>query len=50
VRADNPNAKSVYQSLGFEQIAVRAHYYQPDDVAAIVMRYTIPVPTVEVAT
>ena len=38
VRADNPNARALYDSLGFEQIAVRAKYYQPDGVDAQVMR------------
>ncbi|MGA0567065.1 tRNA (adenosine(37)-N6)-threonylcarbamoyltransferase complex transferase subunit TsaD [Rathayibacter sp. KR2-224] len=38
VRDDNPQAQSLYTSLGFEPIAVRPHYYQPDDVDAIVMR------------
>ncbi|MBL3687394.1 ribosomal-protein-alanine N-acetyltransferase [Leucobacter zeae] len=38
VRADNPVAQSLYESLGFEGIAVRPRYYQPDDVDAIVMR------------
>jgi ribosomal-protein-alanine acetyltransferase len=42
VRADNPSAQALYVSLGFEQIAVRPHYYQPDDVAAHIMRLTIP--------
>jgi ribosomal-protein-alanine N-acetyltransferase len=42
VRADNPNAQALYISLGFEQIAVRPHYYQPDDVSAHIMRLTIP--------
>lgn len=41
VRADNPGAQSLYESLGFEPIAVRAGYYQPDDVDAIVMRLTM---------
>jgi ribosomal-protein-alanine acetyltransferase len=41
VRADNPNAQALYLSLGFEQIAVRPHYYQPDDVSALIMRATI---------
>jgi ribosomal-protein-alanine N-acetyltransferase len=40
VRADNPNARALYDSLGFEQIAVRKHYYQPDNVDAQVMRLT----------
>jgi len=39
VRADNPNAQALYRSLGFEQIAVRPHYYQPDGVDAHIMRW-----------
>lgn len=38
VRADNPVARALYASLGFEEIGVRPHYYQPDDVDAVVMR------------
>lgn len=38
VRADNPGARELYRSLGFEELAVRARYYQPDGVDAIVMR------------
>ncbi len=38
VRADNPGAENLYLSLGFDQIAVRKRYYQPDNVDAIVMR------------
>jgi ribosomal-protein-alanine N-acetyltransferase len=38
VRADNPNAQALYESLGFEQIAVRPRYYQPDGVDAHVMK------------
>lgn len=38
VRADNPGAKKLYSSLGFEQISVRKNYYQPDNVDAYVMR------------
>jgi len=40
VRADNPNARALYDSLGFEQIGVRKKYYQPDGVDAEVMRLT----------
>jgi len=36
--ADNPGARELYRSLGFEEIAVRARYYQPDGVDAILMR------------
>ncbi len=38
VRADNPGARELYRTLGFEEIGVRARYYQPDGVDAIVMR------------
>jgi len=41
VRADNPTARSLYDSLGFEQIAVREKYYQPDGVDAQIMRVTL---------
>lgn len=42
VRADNPVARTLYESLGFEEIGVRPGYYQPDDVAAVVMRRREP--------
>lgn len=42
VRADNPNAEALYASLGFERIGIRPHYYQPDDVDAVVMRAPLP--------
>ncbi|GAA3930315.1 ribosomal protein S18-alanine N-acetyltransferase [Microbacterium soli] len=38
VRADNPVAEGLYRSEGFTELGRRAHYYQPDDVDAIVMR------------
>jgi ribosomal-protein-alanine N-acetyltransferase len=38
VRADNPSARALYVSLGFEQIAVRPNYYQPDGVDAHIMK------------
>jgi len=41
VRADNPSAKNLYDDLGFEAIAVRPRYYQPDNVDAIVMRLNV---------
>ncbi|WP_292761596.1 ribosomal protein S18-alanine N-acetyltransferase [Microbacterium sp. UBA3486] len=47
VRADNPSAEGLYLAEGFEEIARRPHYYQPDDVDAIVMRRELqghPVP------
>ena len=42
VRADNPSARTLYQSLGFEEIATRPKYYQPDGVDAVVMKLRIP--------
>lgn len=49
VRADNPGAQHLYETLGFEEIAVRVAYYQPDGVDAIVMRLAIPQPRLEPA-
>ena len=49
VRADNPGAQALYETLGFEPIAVRPRYYQPDGVDAVVMRLSIPEPTVSPA-
>jgi len=49
VRADNPGARHLYESLGFEQISVRKKYYQPDGVDAVVMRLALPDPTVVTA-
>ncbi|MCW2957115.1 MAG: rimI [Thermoleophilia bacterium] len=42
VREDNPAAQNLYRSLGFEELGVRPHYYQPDDVSAIIMRRATP--------
>lgn len=42
VRADNPGAQRLYERHGFEAIAVRPRYYQPDGVDAIVMRWEVP--------
>ncbi len=47
VRADNPAAQSLYRGLGFEDIGVRPHYYQPDNVDAIVMRVEVTAPRAE---
>ncbi|MET0672333.1 MAG: ribosomal protein S18-alanine N-acetyltransferase [Microbacterium pygmaeum] len=41
VRADNPVAQALYASEGFTEVGRRAHYYQPDDVDAIVMRLDV---------
>lgn len=38
VRADNPVAQALYASEGFQPVGRRPHYYQPDDVDALVMR------------
>ena len=44
VRADNPAARTLYESLGFDEIATRPKYYQPDGVDAVVMRLSVPDP------
>jgi ribosomal-protein-alanine acetyltransferase len=49
VRADNPGAQALYRALGFEEIGVRPHYYQPDGVDAIVMRLAISAPETTIA-
>jgi ribosomal-protein-alanine acetyltransferase len=46
VRADNPAAQALYADLGFEQIAVRPNYYQPDGVDALILRLPL-VPAAE---
>ncbi len=46
VRADNPAAQGLYLGLGFEHIDTRKHYYQPDDVDALVMRLNLSQPLV----
>ena len=38
VREDKPTPQNLYKSLGFAEIDCRENYYQPDGVAAIVMR------------
>jgi len=48
VRADNPAAQSLYESLGFESIAVRPRYYL-GGIDAVVMRLTVPDPEVSPA-
>ena len=44
MRADNPGPKFLYETLGFEEIAIRVGYYHPDNVDAIVMRLAVPEP------
>lgn len=41
VRADNPGAQALYESLGFERIAVRPRYYQ-GGIDAVIMRLAVP--------
>lgn len=41
VRADNPIARSLYRSLGFEEIGVRPRYYR-HGIDAVLMRLTVP--------
>ena len=41
VREDRIAPQKLYQALGFEEIDRRPNYYQPDGVAAIVMRLTL---------
>ena len=43
VRADNPGAQALYESLGFEEIAVRPGYYG-GVVDAVIMKLAIPAP------
>lgn len=49
VRADNPVAHALYVSEDFAELGRRPHYYQPDDVDAIVMRRPTPAPNKEPA-
>jgi ribosomal-protein-alanine N-acetyltransferase len=41
VRADNPGARALYESLGFVEIAVRPRYYR-GGVDAVIMRLAVP--------
>ena len=43
VREDRPTPQNLYKSLGFTEIDLRENYYQPDGVAAIVMRLKLEV-------
>lgn len=49
VRADNPVAISLYESLGFERIATRPRYYR-GGIDAIVMQVEVNEPETAVAT
>ncbi|MGZ0711640.1 ribosomal protein S18-alanine N-acetyltransferase (plasmid) [Coraliomargarita sp. W4R53] len=41
VRADSPIAQALYVSEGFVELGRRPHYYQPDDVDAVVMKLAL---------
>jgi N6-L-threonylcarbamoyladenine synthase len=41
VREDKPAPQALYASMGFQSVDRRENYYQPDGVAAIVMRLTL---------
>ncbi len=41
VRADNPVARALYASLGFDEIGIRPAYYQPGSIDAVVMKLDI---------
>jgi N6-L-threonylcarbamoyladenine synthase len=44
VREDRPAPQKLYESLGFEVIDRREKYYQPDGVAALIMRLNLSAP------
>jgi [ribosomal protein S18]-alanine N-acetyltransferase len=48
VRADNPHAQALYESLGYERIDVRKRYY-PGGVDAHIMRLRMPTPRTTIA-
>jgi ribosomal-protein-alanine N-acetyltransferase len=43
VRADNPDARALYEALGFAEIAVRPRYYK-GGIDAVIMRLAVPEP------
>lgn len=47
VRVDNPGAQALYESFGFEGIAVRPRYYMPEGIDALVMRAKLLTRTAE---
>lgn len=42
VAVTNDAAIALYRGYGFADVRVRPHYYQPEDVAALVMRAPVP--------
>ena len=49
VRADNPVAQGLYESIGFAQIDLRRAYYQPEGIDAVIMRADLSAKVVELA-
>ena len=49
VRADNPVAQKLYESLGFVQIDLRRAYYQPEGIDAVIMRADLSAKVAELA-
>jgi N6-L-threonylcarbamoyladenine synthase len=49
VRADNPVAQQLYESLGFAQIDLRRAYYQPEGIDAVIMRADLSAKVIELA-
>jgi [ribosomal protein S18]-alanine N-acetyltransferase len=49
VRADNPIARALYESLGFEQIGLRRRYYR-GGIDAVLMRLEVPAAVTRPAT
>ena len=49
VRADNPVAQQLYESLGFVQIDLRRAYYQPEGIDAVIMRADLGAKVLELA-
>ena len=48
VRADNPGARALYETLGFTEIAVRPRYYR-GGIDAVIMRLAVPEPEASLA-
>jgi ribosomal-protein-alanine N-acetyltransferase len=48
VRADNPGARALYETLGFAEIARRPRYYR-HGIDAVIMRLAVPEPETSLA-
>jgi len=44
VAVDNESAIALYRDYGFEDVRIRARYYQPENVDAVVMRLRLGTP------